>query len=191
LFGSKTYICSEPPSARYWQTKPITDRNYNVTWKALLTLPTAFSLADHEFIWTWPLIGFCQMLNGVLLCNINILIKTYFNLIAQQETRILISIVQLKRFNIAHVHSNVVTSSLSVLLCIYMTISSCFALGLRVVIVSLLHVPDSVLVFIYIHNSSSFKLWLWAPVVSSFQQNTRKWSCIYIVEQTEMMYLII
>jgi hypothetical protein len=27
-------------------------------------LPTAFSLIDHEFIWTWPLIGFCQQLGG-------------------------------------------------------------------------------------------------------------------------------
>ena len=27
-------------------------------------LSAAFSLADHEFIWTWPLIRFCQMLGG-------------------------------------------------------------------------------------------------------------------------------
>jgi hypothetical protein len=25
-------------------------------------LPVPFSLTDHEFIWTWPLISFCQML---------------------------------------------------------------------------------------------------------------------------------
>jgi hypothetical protein len=28
-------------------------------------LPVVFSLADHEFIWTWPLIRFCQMLGGM------------------------------------------------------------------------------------------------------------------------------
>jgi len=27
-------------------------------------LPVAFSLADHEFIWIKPPIGFCQMLGG-------------------------------------------------------------------------------------------------------------------------------
>ena len=28
-------------------------------------LPVPFSLTDHEFIWTWPLIRFCQMLASV------------------------------------------------------------------------------------------------------------------------------
>jgi len=29
---------------------------------AVKILPVAFSLADHEFIWTLPIIGICQML---------------------------------------------------------------------------------------------------------------------------------
>ena len=36
----------------------------NSTNGTVKTLPTAFSLIDHEFIWTWPLIGFCQPLGG-------------------------------------------------------------------------------------------------------------------------------
>lgn len=31
---------------------------------AVKTLPVVFSLADHEFIWAWPQIRFCQMLEG-------------------------------------------------------------------------------------------------------------------------------
>ena len=33
---------------------------------AVKTLQVAFSLAYHDFIWIWtqPLIGFCQMLGG-------------------------------------------------------------------------------------------------------------------------------
>jgi hypothetical protein len=27
-------------------------------------LPVVCSVADYEFIWAWPLIGFCQMLGG-------------------------------------------------------------------------------------------------------------------------------
>jgi len=32
---------------------------------AVKILPAAFWLADHEFIWTWPVIVFCHMLWGV------------------------------------------------------------------------------------------------------------------------------
>ena len=32
---------------------------------AVNIVPVAFSLANYEFIWTWPLIGYCEVLEGV------------------------------------------------------------------------------------------------------------------------------
>jgi len=36
----------------------------NCTNTSVKIFPVVFSLADHEFIWTLPLIGFCQMLRN-------------------------------------------------------------------------------------------------------------------------------
>ena len=54
--------------------------------------PMVFSLANHEFIWKWPLIGFCQKL-----CYYNVFLFPHStritNLIMQQKSKLSIILI--------------------------------------------------------------------------------------------------